>query len=1738
MDDWQTFVSTAALPTEEDELERNAEALIRRLESFGQRTAESRLPAAPTASLASKRMAFTREVEPIMEDEEEEQEQGYHEAHQIPLDDPHDPYLDGGFSEASDSSSASGQASQRLYEHARSKQQQQLQQLSSTSSASSGKENGGGVHAPHINERSKVLVGKHLRDGDIGERLHVEGREREARRRAAINEADEARHVAEAEGARHAVPEINGVSAQLTAGREGTVANRLFDHAKESARRHEERAKDAERFASAAARPNVSTGSERIAAAIPGREAPVQERLYATAAERQEKLLRASCVPEEERMPAISDTSRRLAERAHAGLSLQDRLANKSGACPSRPSSMPTELLEATHAPTINAKSERLATQMQARAWSEGNVSVEDRLIASAAKEVEDAPLPVQKPQINPMSEKILQRRGPIAPLEERLTQPVKHVRPGIGSELDLVTLAPEISVRSRKLANKGGPRQGSIADRLNAWGAKHQRGDGNSDLADLKYKFGGRDDEPPQPSQRSGVPMPRAGPRAERSGGSALGWGVRGQSMAAMEQEAVLTAAAEEASRGMGTERAVTADGHSSARRPKSEREYMSDAHIEADSERGGADDHAGNADDVDDAGDGVDGVRPSGSTAAAARAASAPPSRPARRASTPSTLVQPKHGPPPRPARQAALKPPMAHKPPRPTGVAERRATERSARGGGPAGHVSRPPSVQLPPDEREYESTHGYIDGYDNGYDDGRTAPDGGGSHPGDGYSACDDGVDEIDSQPFEERHPAVGPPATPSARRQVLGGGSRLLAPGSPGLRKLLHNTRTGLPVPPGYPAPSHAAPASYPFSEDDTAAEASCADGSTHPADASQGKARPARPSAAVRGVRTPCGRSRNEACASSTVHVSGGLRSTATPSRLPRTTGAGVAGGNPARPRPYNGSGASSGPRGGGGDVSSWRNGGFGAPVAPLTAASRDEEVRRSEEEAEEAMDLGGLSPEQLPPTAGQEESGYEELDEYDRLVQEQAKRRVARDPLVHDYPARRTQPPHDRPAEEEEEDGGETVAEDWRAREPDGGEAVGDEWRARAPDADGLPMDDEGAAAWREAELELFGEVGTAGNASGHSIDPEVDEAAEGETALSKEQAEEAHERADGMLEMAADSADSAMLQSPRHQAKRLQQHRDHSAAHDAVEDSQVEHQFTAQVDRPQCTAQGQQQGRRHEPYEQPAGEVVGQLHSQVWEATLLWPDTTSTWPAACPIPIPVQQRHVHAVVQHIVVHVASYDIAALLATRPPGPLTTAAPESWLVVQLSAWADQFERQMMDDAQQGHQGDQPTAVEARKQPTSATAVSSRGSEKTRRGGARGEVRISYAPAHPKPNQPASSLLEAAEQAEAEARAEAEAEAEARAEAKVEGEAAKATGEPAGRQQEHPSSRQEHVLSEALRREDSAMQARDEAFASRDAARNEATAARSESKRAAAEAEGLRQRLEETEAALERARSAANEVSQEMDEMRRGVRSHGDAARSYEAQVASLQAEREAERQEQRQAEERLQARLHEMRREHEHAVSRAEAAERGRREAEAEASELRTALKVERAEITRQREAACDEDAVQRRLEGEMERRLEREVSKVSESLRAKLERCEAELRDAQQGREREAANLREARDEALGRASRMQREIDGAREAHASEIAQLKAELKAELHTAQVAAAIGAPSDAGGGSGGGGGGSGDGSDREEVARLGQELAEVREELRKSQEEQLGAALRARRKEKELKEQLRKHGVA
>ena len=220
---------------------------------------------------------------------------------------------------------------------------------------------------------------------------------------------------------------------------------------------------------------------------------------------------------EGEGKPSICEASRRLAEKANAGIPLADRLANKSGAHPGRAASMPSELQECVHAPSINHKSERLAMQLQAKAWANGQVTVEDRLIAAAPVHREEE-MVEQKPVINPNSEKILARRGPMLPLEERLQQNVGHRRGGVGSEVENCTLAPSLSTGTQKMLAKKGPRP-SFLERQEQWAKQHARGDVDPSLADMKYRFDKPEvDAPVDGVKSSAAPSGRGASVSERA--------------------------------------------------------------------------------------------------------------------------------------------------------------------------------------------------------------------------------------------------------------------------------------------------------------------------------------------------------------------------------------------------------------------------------------------------------------------------------------------------------------------------------------------------------------------------------------------------------------------------------------------------------------------------------------------------------------------------------------------------------------------------------------------------------------------------------------------------------------------------------------------------------------------------------------------------------------------------------------------------------------------------------------------------------------------------------------------------------------------------------------------------------------------------------------------------------------------------------------------------------------------
>ena len=172
---------------------------------------------------------------------------------------------------------------------------------------------------------------------------------------------------------------------------------------------------------------------------------------------------------------------------------------------------------------------------------------------------------------------------------------------------------------------------------------------------------------------------------------------------------------------------------------------------------------------------------------------------------------------------------------------------------------------------------------------------------------------------------------------------------------------------------------------------------------------------------------------------------------------------------------------------------------------------------------------------------------------------------------------------------------------------------------------------------------------------------------------------------------------------------------------------------------------------------------------------------------------------------------------------------------------------------------------------------------------------------------------------------------------------------------------------------------------------------------------------------------------------------------------------------------------------------------------------------------------------------------GESDERLRQLSARHDASLeRAKLDRIEALRQHAS-----ELERVRDARDNAMRQAESLQGALETARSDAARatagaqhgarsdaevrelerEVRELRQELawqKASADKAMAGAVTGV---------GGSGGPGMDVATADLARVTAELENTKEELRKAQEEQLGAALRARRKEKELREQLKKQGA-
>ena len=1645
MDDWKDFCCVAGPTVGDDALERSAEQLIAKLESFGShmdsalpRAGERKdcfstvaneqgdcedYPVSPMESTLSSTMSDARHTSSVCSDD-----------------------IDAGLSQTSDSSAVGS----RLYRQARMKQQQTAKKHD--------KENGASLK-PAINQRSKQLIGK--RDGDAGERLHQEGKEREARRRAAL-EAAEARAQAKAEDESFGVPLIDDVSAQLAAGRAGVVSDRLYDQAKEHARRQAEREREAEQLHKESARPVVSEGSSRIAAMLTGRDGPVQERLYATASERQERLLRASCIPEEERMPTISETSRRLAERANAGVPLMDRLGQKTGAGTMRPSAVPSELLESTHAPVINAKSSALAAQAQAKAWAEGNVhiAVEDRLIACASKPAVEPELPEPKPHINPNTERILQRRGPMAPIEERLTQGVKHVRPNVGSELDAVTLAPELSAGTKKmLAKKGSERTGSVVDRLHSWGAQHQRGEGNAALADLKYKFGGSDDLPPPP------PKPTLRRETKRSeSGARNGGGDKGDAGAVMA-----VSEADEHAGTNGSERAERlAEVNVAARRAVTNANTVNGGHPTG---RG-----AGDAD---------------GSTGTIGKR----------------SAVQRRHPSPAVP--QSGVR----------TIAPSRRVSVGLTNGGAPP----RPSTVTVPisgyerdrNDSNEGEHGGDFVDGYGS-YEYWPNSAD---------NDACSERSDRSDGpdgaagrKPSSElaqpaatariaatvnpaaplrRTSSFATPSAPSATQRGRGSQppvarSGLLAPGSPGLKKLLGNGRS----------PADLAPPGAAAGADQTVATTSAA--APRPNTAGPGAhVRPPRPTARTRGP-SPVSRTGEPRCA-------------------PRL------GGNPARPR----------------------------PAVDTTPEALEED--------EEDMPAGHEHCEDTTSVCNSED--IDELDEYDRLVMEQARRREEREregarcgsPSVE---ASRTF--HDDGAmlsdDDEHKHEGNTESTEGACADLHNNlhDDLNNDEYSEGLEAEGTNEGtNEGTVPDIDAFSDLHGDDGERRDGSAHSAYPKPSASELYRAHQAREGDEMAYEpeEADGDVHV-----HEVPIEEPLGQQRRPTDKRRRLRWQDQEEEpplpGDAEHDATTAWRDAERSLFG-------------AGTATG----TATPLQVIADSPSSALKSERHIQRSGGQRERGGCSDGVgrTEHGLDRVSANGAAVGQEGVADGNSLVGQLQNQLSMWAEELEMQMGDEPRAEAEmkagsvqstprsiAVAPPSAHERVPPGDGSRESPRLREGAGRGapspsvtmpsrkaGARGEVRISYAPASHLASLPpvvAPSLLEAAEAEAAEALAEHEASTRAVTRGATSG-VETATLAPLVARAQGCSSRVDVVISDALGREEKAVERRDAALADAQAAKKEAAAARAEAAAAReaatvkeaelremkSRAEGLQEQVNElrshfeaSEAALERARSAATEVSQELLDIQREVRAQGGSAKGAKAAEAKL----EATRQEAAVLRKERDSLREELIVEREERLS---AADDARRERALEVSRVKAeASKAADAE-RRRLQARIDElEAKIEEREGEWKdqthgvaRRVEAQVAEQTRRAAAELTACQEELQKARRQNEADNAAARTAQREMDARLEESRLAANEARSACAA----------AEDELRQLHAAAGGP-----GVSAGGGGAGTSEAERRADALEGQLAEVREELRKAQEDQLGATLRARRREKELREQLKKQG--
>ena len=636
-------------------------------------------------------------------------------------------------------------------------------------------------------------------------------------------------------------------------------------------------------------------------------------------------------------------------------------------------------------------------------------------------------------------------------------------------------------------------------------------------------------------------------------------------------------------------------------------------------------------------------------------------------------------------------------------------------------------------------------------------------------------------------------------------------------------------------------------------------------------------------------------------------------------------------GGNPARPRPSASAVASAG----GSRVHQGAHGSARARTSVTFAPTEATATDAAEDASATDMDAcagGGYTEAELDALEaeiGGEIGGDDDMDEYDRLVAEQSRRRAHRsiNKSEEDHDELR-HPSSERFVNESEED------------HRTGGNGGDDSDGGGEEDVEGMPDEadepdepdeaDEAMAAWREAERSLFGGLG----ASDGSPLPNKDRS--GRAPLDP-------------LELLADSP-ASVLKSERH----LERH--------------VLRQQQQQQQAP--PAEG---GGTRAPGTAPLEDAAGQLQNELSAELSAWAEaferrmTAPAHDGASPDEGPVDLPFPTAGLPFSTAGVPSAPLGTALGTAdeeedegadpqppPPAPPTALpAPASGAALDRSVSSLDCSVSSRNEPPSHGRSSAPSRApeEARqppsgKRPKGGAVAGAKGSNHPSAKGSNhpGQVRINYAPppsaasappptaaSAPPPQLAAVSgrgggsfaLLQAAEEAAQEMRAAEEAAhtqalavahtqalAETHTQAFAETDAEEGRALKTRRLSREPSSSAEMVHGDAVRQEAEAMSAVLSAKKHAEAMRAvlsakehaEADAARANASllELRAQYDAMQRRYEESEAALERTRRAASEVSLELEGMRSGVEQQGAAARdgvrSREGEIANLKLE--------------------------------------------------------------------------------------------------------------------------------------------------------------------------------------------------------------------------------------------------